>query len=199
MAPYLISEPSVQEYINTLNLSVKSKFASCTDGRFYYLAVATGTSTINNVVIVYDTYTKTFWSQDAVYTAMANYKNELFVGKADGKLYEKEVTALHGDVIWSFEKPIKIQDLANRVTLQRVEMAYEVLHADAEIVVSIRPDISTGDYTVLRTITDATTDVAMSRIPADFSKVYDKEWGMLRVSGKGSCIVHNITLVMRVR
>ena len=199
MDPYLISEPFVQEYINTFNLSVKAKFTSCTDGRFYYLAIATGTSTTNNVVIVYDTYTKTFWSQDAVYTAMANYKNELFAGKADGKLYEKESTALHGDVTWSFEKPIKIQDLANRVTLQRVEMTYEVLHADAEIVVSIRPDLASGDYTILRTITDQTADTAMARIPADFSKVYDKEWGMLKVSGKGSCIVHNITLAMRVR
>ena len=199
VAPYIISDPAVQEYINTLNLTVKDKFTSCTDGRFYYLSVATGSSTTNNAVIVYDTRTKTFWSQDITYTAMANHKDRIFVGKADGKLYEKDYTALHGSLAWSFEKPVKIQDFMNRVTLQRVELIYEVLHADAELVVSIRPDISSGDYTILKTITDQTTDTAIARIPADFSKVYDKEWGMLKVSGTGSCIVHAVNLTMRAR
>lgn len=197
--PVLISNPLVQDTIESINTDQLDIVCSSNDGRFYQLCIPTGTSTSNDTIINYDTLTKTFYTGDSVYTAMASYQDRVFVGNSSGLTSELGSDSPHSSGTWSLTKVIRTARLTNRETIQEVDLVYELLDGDGSITVALRDGIETGSYTTIETLNTLTTEPTMVRLSVVPTTVYDNEWGLLKISGSGSAIIHSLSVVMRVR
>lgn len=195
--PKKISWPA-EKYFKRINPTAEHKACAGSDGRRYFIAIPVDSSTVNNLVLVYDTEVGEWYVHDYEHdiTQFMKYQEELYHSSSTQVfLMEQEPNT---DVEWYWtSKPFSDGDTSKRVNWYKLYMIVDLpVGSTLKVYLSLSPD--EDDWELLDTITP-NTDLMRYKLIVPLGMAYDVDWVRIKLEGVGPCIVHEIQRYLRAK
>ena len=199
--PQVISQP-VSKTIKSINWANIDKACAGTNGELYFLSVPTDTSTTPNTTIVFDTKDNSWWVWDIgnplVYgTFMDSGTEIMLIGDSDGNIYKLG----GGEETIDYEMVIGPTTFGVNTKIKRIRRLYVV--ASLSTGASMNLAASNADSGSYGTAVSVTANTTINRIkkylPLNLSTPGSAFCYRLKISGKGSVVIHEIGVDIGIR
>lgn len=180
-----------KNYMNNINLSNAHHCCAGFDGRFIYLSLVTGSNTLPNVTLKYDTDGGRWWVESYVATSYYLDGQTLYFGTVDGKIMKIGGTTDNGAAItWSFEtKPFSDNDETVRKAIHKMWLVADI-DVGSSISVAYAGGTEGGTWTTVHTQSNGTGQIQSIKIPVIVRT--PETWFRLRLSGTGKVKIHRL-------
>jgi hypothetical protein len=192
--PELISY-NVQDYIDDMDRTRRA--AAGTDGRRYYISLPV--SNDGNVLLVYDTLTKTWMAEDdTAIIAFTNLNNILYGLDSEGQIHKMVDTDGEEEISWyAVLKPFSFDRVSGKKTFKNVYVTFS-MPTGSSMKLYGTESAEGGTYTELYTYT-AGTNIQNVKTMIPLTTGYNCDWLKLKLSGTGACTIHKMEIQARVR
>lgn len=189
-APTKISDP-IQKYIKQLNQSNARHCVAGTDGRFLYLSLVTGSSTLPNVTLKYDLQRHSWWVESYVATSFYLDGQTLYYGTADGKINKiGNDTDAGVPITWSIEtKPFSESDETVHKAIHRLFLVVDI-EPGSTLSVSYAGGTEGNDWVQVKNEMNGTGRIQCIKIPVIVRT--PETWYRLKINGTGRVKIHRI-------
>lgn len=187
-APQKISDP-VKKYIEYINMEHSRHCVAGSDGRFLYVSLVTGTSTLPNVTLKYDMEYRTWWVENYVATAYF-LDGQTFYVAIGSNIYTKGGNDDNGNPIeWEWvSKPFTEGDEISKKSLHKLWLVADI-EESSSVNVYYSAD-SEGDNWILAKSIQPTGRLQNIRIPLIVKT--PSEWFRIKISGQGKAKFHRL-------
>lgn len=189
-APIKISDP-IKKYISQINFPFAYHSVAGYDGRFLYLTLVTGESTVPNVTLKYDTQNRSWWPLSFVATSFFLDGQTFYFGTLDGRIMRQGGTTYNNTPItWSYEtKPISDGDETVNKAIHRIWIV-----ADIEVGSTLKVEYAGGTegtaWNQVYITSNGTGQIQSIKIPVIVRT--PETWFRLRLSGTGKAKIHRV-------
>lgn len=188
-APVKISEP-IKPYIESINMNYARHCCSGTDGRFIYLSLVTGASTLPNVTLKYDIQGGRWWPVNFVATSYYLDGQDLYFGTADGKIMKMGGETINGvQFDWYVVTKPYVIDETSRGAIHKLWIVADI-ESGSTFVVEYAGGTEGGAWTQVYASAFNTGRVESIRIPVIVRT--PEFWYRLKLSGTGRMKLHRI-------
>lgn len=189
-APVRISDP-IQNYIRQINPGFIHHCVAGYDGRFLYLTLVTGTSSVPTVTLKYDIDNRAWWPMSFVATAYYLDNQTMYFGTLDGRIMRQGGSNYAGiPITWLAEiKPISEGDETVHKAIHRLSIV-----ADIEVGSTLKVEYAGGTeggvWNQVYATSNGTGQIQSIKIPVVVRT--PETWFRLRLSGTGKAKIHRV-------
>jgi len=188
-APTKISDP-IKKYIEDIHMDYARHCCAGTDGRFIYLSLVRGLSTVPDITLKFDLITRAWWPVDFVATSYFLDGQTLYFGTADGKIMRMGGQSFNGSVInWSYEtKPFSTDEIS-RSAIHRLYVVADI-EVGSTLNVAYAGGTEGGAWTVVKTVNNGTGMIQSIKIPIVVRT--PEFWFRMKLFGTGKVKIHRL-------
>lgn len=195
----------VDRYINNINWAYAYKACAGTDGRRYYLSIPTNGSSVNNLLLVYDTEFETdksdgnWYVEDSNFVDFTEFSNKFYGVTSDGKI--KNMFGAETDdgvnISWfALTKVLYENNLGERKSLKELNLIIH-LRSGSTLQCLASTDPEGENFTLVKEFTP-TTDLVNERIIIPMNVAHNADWIRIKFVGTGKCTIHEVERRLRI-
>jgi hypothetical protein len=195
----------VKDIVKSINKSAVNQAVSWQVGDLYCLAIPTGSNTVNDTILTYDTvfHTWNVYGYNDIITTCGTYLDDAtFIGtfggevwKIDGKTSDDNASPISFDWI---SKPFTVGTMAARSRWYKMWVVADI-PAGATLNVSVSNESQDDDaletitnWTTVQTLSP-TTNLQAKEIIIPSTLISQSHWVRIRLSGTGQVVVHELS------
>lgn len=189
-APIRISDP-IKDYIRQINPEFVHHCVAGYDGRFLYLTLVTGTSTVPTITLKYDIDNRAWWPMNYIATSYYLDGQTMYFGTLDGKIMKVGGNTFNNASIgWHINtKPFSEGDETVRKTIHRIYVVADI-EPGTNFIVYYAGGTEGTNWIKAYESTNHTGQIQSIKIPVIVST--PETWYRLRLAGQGRAKIHRI-------
>ncbi len=188
--PRKISD-KVQSYIEDINFEYKHLCCAGVSGEKVYFSIPYDGNTTNNLILCYDARHRTWYPQESTIVDFTTIGDTLYGLQSDRAVVEFD-QGEDSDIEWSWESGYRDKDSIR----QRKTLTSLFIQFDLPIQSVLHTYIDEGNGYVLKRTFHGTGNPQFIRV---IMKTRNTDWYRLKFEGKGSCTIHSIEELFRLR
>lgn len=199
LAPKVISK-NVKGFIDRINWSAISQAVAGTDGTRYYLAIPIDDSSVNNIVLVYDTENKEWYVENGNLVDFVEFNQEFYTIDSNGQLWRMRDGTDEGGIpiAWYRESKLLLEGpISNRRSWYKLHLMIDLPEGSTCKVYISTSDVG-EDWEEVADITPSNVKRNVEiRLPMASS--YNVSWIRVKFEGTGPCVIDALEKHLRVR
>lgn len=190
----------IKSYLDGINLTYKSKCVAGKQGKYIYLSIPYGTSTVNNLTLEYDTELDLWFPHSVGYEDFTYIGEHLYGIDSEGLIWDVNSGTDDEGIAISWERITGVWNSGTVSKKKVISGLYMILDLPVASQFSIyySTTVDGDDFSLLYTATSSATE-QNTRVQIPTSILQNIDWYRLQFIGEGPCTIHYLEEHLRIK